>query len=312
MIHETGRTSAIRSNVAMDAILTSVSTTYKNQTSGNDSLVEVVRPKEPAVRASFQATTPEQALDILKSEPDHVTLIQTLEFLVSDSSKFDITSPSPVTSQIVHVLVNEILPSYWSVLSEGSISVKPKSRKSKQDKHTTELRLLMTCLRSITGFNSFLLAFKRNIQLSRDSRKTASTNPDEILAVLLQALEALIEGPYTIESIWSGIWTGPNTRTPKKAVWAELLGLIAGGKLLGSAAEAEDIVNTTSSTVGQRHWIADGNLYSNWLAKNIRHWAKKIGPESETEQKCCAELLSKSFRIIQTGVQKSPFSYTRS
>ncbi|EHL03616.1 putative DNA replication checkpoint protein tel2 [Glarea lozoyensis 74030] len=169
----------------------------------DDALIEVVKQKEPLIKPSLQATTPEEALEILKNEPDHEALVQTLRL------------------------------------------------------------------------NALFLGFKRNIQLSKDSKKTASTNPHEILAILLQALEAILEGLTTIEKVWTIIWESTDSGARKKAIWADFLGLVVGGKLLGSAAEADDI--------------------------NIRHWAKRIPLESDIGWKCCAELLSRSFRVGKTA-----------
>ncbi|EPE29639.1 hypothetical protein GLAREA_00799 [Glarea lozoyensis ATCC 20868] len=279
----------------MDTILTPVSTTYRKQERRDDALIEVVKQKEPLIKPSLQATTPEEALEILKNEPDHEALVQTLRFLVSSRSGFDITSISSITSQLIHVLVTEILPSYWGVLSEEC-----RSGTTKKSKQTTELELLITCLRSVPGLNALFLGFKRNIQLSKDSKKTASTNPHEILAILLQALEAILEGLTTIEKVWTIIWESTDSGARKKAIWADFLGLVVGGKLLGSAAEADDIVNTSSATIRAKSWVADSNLYGTWLAKNIRHWAKRIPLESDIGWKCCAELLSRSFRVGKT------------
>jgi telomere length regulation protein len=282
----------------MDSILTPVSTTYKTQGKKDDALIELVKRKEPDLQASFRATTPSEALEVLKHEPDHDALIQTLRFLGNGGPDFVITSPNPIASQLVHVLVTEILPSYWSVLSAENRSAKTEQKKSKQ---STELELLLRCLRSVTGLNALLLALKRNIQISKDSKKSRSINVQEILAILLQALEALLEGSTTIERIWRDIWESSDSKAPRKATWAEFLGLVGGGKLLGSAAEAEDVVNSLGAAVGKRHWIGNGNMYGTWLAMNIRHWARNIRPESKTEWKCCAELLTKSFRLGTTG-----------
>jgi telomere length regulation protein len=285
--------------VAMDSMLTPVSTTYKNQERKVDALIKRVEEEKPVAKASFQANTPHEALDILKHEPDYEDLKETLRFLMYGDPTFNITSPSPITSQLIHVIVTEILPSYWSVLLAERGNTKSTQKKAKQ---LTGLELLLTCLRSVTGLNALLLALKRNIQLSKEPKKSSGVNLEEILTVLLQALEKLLEGPSIIAKFWGATWKSPDPKAPKNVIWTEFLGLIVGGKLLGNAAEAEDVINNLSNTVQKRHWVAGGNEYDTWLAKNVCHWAKNITSDSKIERKCCADLLSKSFRVGKTGM----------
>jgi telomere length regulation protein len=283
----------------MDGLLTPVSTTYKGPERKEDALIKSIKEEKPVAKASFHANTPIEALEILKHEPDYETLTRTLRFLVDGDASFNITSPSPITSQLIHVIVTNILPSYWSILLEGRGS---RNSKQKKPKHLTGLELLLKCLRSVTGLNALLLALKRNIQLSKDLKKSSGINLHNTLTVLLQALEHLLEGSSIVEQFWRATWKFSDAKAPKKVIWAEFLGLIAGGKLLGNAAEAEDVINSLSNTVEEKHWVADGNTYGTWLAKNVYHWAKSITSESEIEWKCCAELLTKSFRVGKTGM----------
>jgi telomere length regulation protein len=92
-----------------------------------------------------------------------------------------------------------------------------------------------------------------------------------------------------------------NASAKQKAIWNEFLGLVGNGIILGVAAEAEDIINTLSKKVGERYWIANGALYSLWLARNVTHWSRNLSAHSEIEIKGCGELLSRSFRLGYTG-----------
>lgn len=287
----------------MEGLLTPVSTTYKSSKKGEDALVEVPKisvSKAIAKPSLSNGNTPAEALDILKSEPDHETLIQTLRFLVKNDSNFRITSPSPVSSQLVHVLVSEILPNYWSVFSEAEErSSKAKGKRSKQPE---ELQLLLKCLRSVTGLNAIILSLKRHIQLSRDSKKVAGgPNVEEILSILLQALAALFQGSSIVQNIAGTIWDSNEQPAIKKSIWNEFLGLVGGGKLLGVAAEAEDVVHDLSQTIGERYWVADGNLFSMWLTRNLQQWVLNLPFDSQHEWKCCAELLGKLLRLGKPG-----------
>jgi telomere length regulation protein len=288
--------------VTMEGLLTPVSTSYKSQDKKEEvGLVEVPKATKSITKPTFQASTPLEALEILKNEPDHEALISTLRFLGRASPDFSITSPSPVASQLVHVLVSEILPNYWNILYQPE-KKNSKERKQRKSKHTPDLELFITCLRSVTGLNAILLSLKRHIQASKEAKKAVG-GPDlqDVLTILLQALTAILEGDQTVEKIWRVIWDTTDPEIKQKAVWNEFLGLIGGGKLLGTAAEAEDVINDLSQKVGEKYWVADGNLFSSWLALNITHWANGLLPESQNGWKCCTELLSKSFRLGHTG-----------
>jgi len=237
-------------------------------------------------------------LELLKSEPDYDTLIVTLRYL-ANCPGFNIRSPSPLASQLVHVLVSEIIPNYWNVLRAGE---KSKPARQGSSSRLSELDLLLSCLRSVSGINSVLLSLKRNIQQSKESKKAVGgPNFEELLKTFLQLLQALLEGPHTVETIWTSIYEASSPQSKQKAVWNEFLSPVGGGKILGITAEAEDVVNELSTKVGEKHWIADGTLFSSWLARNLTYWVKNLATDSESASKCCVELISKSFRLGYTG-----------
>ena len=278
----------------MDSLLSPVSTTYKKSDEKEEAFIEIAKQNHIGPTSSSRATTPTEALEILKHEPDRETLIQTLRFLKKGVPGFKIASPSPIASQLVHVLVTDILPSYWGVLSS-------ESRNAGKPKQNSELGLLLACLRSVTGLKAIVLSLKENIQFGKASKKSLRINAQAILTTVLQFVEALLEGSKTIQSIWSSIWGSSGPLAQKKAMWTECLGLVGGGKLLGIAAEAEDVVNDLSDTVTTRCWVADGTRYGTWLTRNVRHWARNLHPESESGWRCCGEVLSRILQLAKTG-----------
>ncbi|TVY48994.1 DNA replication checkpoint protein [Lachnellula occidentalis] len=284
----------------MEGLLNPVSTSYKSKDTKEDAiLVEVPRAPKAITKPTFQASNPEEALEILKNEPDYEALISTLRSLGKSNHDFNITSPSPVASQIVRVLVSETLPNYWDVLYESEKN--SKGAKQRKSRRLPDLELFLTCLRSVTGLNAILLSLKRDIQLSKETKKAVGgPNVQDILTVLLQALSALLEQDQSVERIWSAIWFSSDPPQKQRTIWNEFLGLVGGGKILGTAAEAEDIVNDLSQNIGEKYWIADGSLYSSWLARNVSYWAKSLPTDSANGWKCCSELLTKTFRLGYT------------
>lgn len=77
-------------------------------------------PKADIIDASA-VQSPEDALQLLRSEPDTDSLLSTLKRLSSVDglqSGFDIHSPSPVGAQVVNTIVSSIVPTFWSALEE--------------------------------------------------------------------------------------------------------------------------------------------------------------------------------------------------
>ena len=110
----------------MEDLLIPVSTAYKkSKVELNEPLVEVRKPVHDLSNSLLRPSTPEEALDVLRAEPDLESLSDTLKYLIHDApstSKFHITHPSPMAAQIINVLVSSILPNYWAVLRETSSS----------------------------------------------------------------------------------------------------------------------------------------------------------------------------------------------
>lgn len=264
-------------------------------------LVEVRQPdKRDRSRSPPHATklhTPQQALEILKSEPDFDSLISTLKYLKDGEPSFSITSPGPLAAQLVHVLVSETVPAYWNVLQSLNGN---KTFKQGEGRRSSNLYLLLSCLRSVSGLNAILLSLKQMIQQSKETKKSiGGPNIQEVLKILLEVLSELLRGNSFVEGVANDIWNNPSDSSKQRALWNEFL-ITIGGKALGIAAEAEDILNNFSKEVGDKNWTSDGGLYSKWIACNISHWARSLAL-NDVKWKYCAEVLSKAFRLGHTG-----------
>lgn len=292
-----------RPDVAMEGLLTPVSTSYRTlDKSEEDALVPVSRPPEAISKPASSATTPEQALEILRGVPDYDTLISTLRYIGNNGSGFSITSPSPLAAQLVHVLVSDIIPTYWNVLQEPQVSRVARKGQQGRLRSKPTLDLLLSCLRSVTGLNAILLSIKQHIQKSKDTKMSVGgANSQDILPILLQVLKVLLEGDGIIETISNSIWHSSDTSSKQKAVWNEFLSLVTSGKILGISAEAEDVVSDLSNKLGEKYWMADGFLYSSWLARNISQQARNLPGDAERGWSSCSELLSKSLRLGYSG-----------
>lgn len=286
----------------MDGLLTPVSTSYKNSPREVEhALVEVTEPRKQVAKPVFQVSTPAEALEILKNEPDYDSLVCTLRFVFQGNGDFSIASPSPIAAQLIHTLVSETVPNYWDILRNS-----PQKKSSKKSRPTSDLQLLLSCLRNVSGLNAILLGMKQRIQQSKDAKKVlGGASIQDILRIHLQVLQAVLEGTGTIKTIWESTYVSSEPTPKENSVWQEFVSLAASGKLLGISAEAEDVMNSLSKKLGEKYWIADSHLYSLWLAQNISNLASLVSVDSETAFTSCGSLLSKSFRLGHAGMRNN-------
>jgi telomere length regulation protein len=293
----------------MEALLTPVGTSYKaSNNEQKDTLIEVSKSSAATVKIKpflSKASSPEEALEILRNEPDHETLVTTLQFLTRKDS-FRITSPSPLVAQLVHVLVSDTVPTYWDVLCELQKHVGEKFNGKSRKKIPQELELLISCLRSVTGLKAVLLNIKQHIQQSKSASKAVGgSDIPKILKILLQLLQTLLQGNEAIRLIWRNLQEDSESNNMQRAIWQEFLSLVGSGKLVGIAAEAEDVMNEMTKRIAEKHWIAESTTYSLWLTMNIISWVKFIPKECTDELKSCGELLSKCLRLGYPGMLRS-------
>ncbi|KAI9736903.1 MAG: telomere binding protein [Claussenomyces sp. TS43310] len=284
----------------MEGLLTPVSTAYKSKTAAeDDALVEVQTPVPAPSSGLIHVSAPEQALEVLRSKPPLDDLRVTLSFLAepisSDTSNFCIKRPGPLTAQLVHALIVDIIPSHWGILNErGS------SKGKAHFKYARDRRCLLSCIRSITGLNAILARLKASIQTMKEAKsKQKVSSSVEILKEYLNALSALLHGDAVIELLWTDL--SLNSPPKRKAIWSEIITLIGRGKLLHVAAEASSLVNENSPDLFKEPWVADGMLYCRWVASNITQWLKGCDMASEGLLTGMAALLGKSLRLGYAG-----------
>ncbi|KAJ8059208.1 hypothetical protein OCU04_012179 [Sclerotinia nivalis] len=281
----------------MDGLLTPVSIVYKKQEQKHENaLVEIstssslIQPANESHSNPIHISSTSEALKTLKNQPSFDDLKSVLEFLDKETT-FSITSPGPLAAQLVHVLVSEVIPNYWSILHESN----GKSRKNKQSR---VLKLLLNSIRSVTGINAILLNLKRLTQQSKETRKSiGGSSIEESLKVQLQLCVEVLEGENTIEKLWNTIPNSSDVPTKQRALFNELLSLIGSGKIVGVTAEAESISNELSKEPNDRFWVADGSSYSRWLGQNIIFWLKLLPRDAEQAWKSCNEVFGKCLRL---------------
>ncbi|ORY57471.1 telomere length regulation protein [Pseudomassariella vexata] len=275
----------------MEELLTPVSQTYRRPTDEAELLtVSKYTTAKPVTetRSEFKGSSPEEALEALKSQPGHETLLSVLAYLqkgVNGKHPFNVKTPSPQGAQIVHVLVTEIVPNYWTVLNEGSSS----------KKRSTAADCLVSCLQSIPGINAGLAYLRALI-------REAKSNPQGLkqshaafnLGFVLELLSQILQYDDEAKRIWSSISSSVDNPSKLRPLRQEFISLIASGKILSLCAEGEDVLKEADN-LDNPLWVADAKEYVLWLGRNLVSWTKSA--DSVDEFKLVADILSRALKL---------------
>ncbi|KAK1985623.1 telomere length regulation protein [Colletotrichum cereale] len=280
----------------MDDFFTPVSKTYLKARPEETLLQESKPRKKPAqvAQQSSDVTTVEDALERLKSEPDYESLIAVLGSLdhgTIATAGFKVARPSPEAAQIIQCLVVEIIPNYWPLLKEEA----SENLSTQNADSPGGLELLLRCLRNFTGLNAVITRMKALIQESKATAQDVK-RPDLALNlnVLLEVCSAVLGEDAHLAMLWTASSSGLDFAVGRRSMAHEFTALIAGGRLISVAAEADAIANT-DRTARNNLWIANGREYSKWLGSSITYWAKS-GISSD-DAKLCSEVFTRSLRL---------------
>ncbi|KAK0670386.1 telomere length regulation protein-domain-containing protein [Cercophora samala] len=285
----------------MDDFLTPVSTvriTNKKESEPPQSPVSSQQKSPSTASRKSTPTSPEDALELLKQQPSYDELIACLRFLSKHHSENDIPTiklPSPISAQLVQVLVSEIVTNHWVLLKEDA-----------GDSKNSGFKLLLYCLSSITGINAILVRLRALIQ----EYKAESEGPGKLkrpdihlnLETLLDLLENLLKGDGWIVEAWQTAKASAGSDATTLAVRMrprvqEILSLFGGGRIVSLAAEAESIVkaNKTAKDDDYEIWVADAQQYTTWLGRNIVTWQSSAG--ATENPKFGSDLFSKGLKM---------------
>ncbi|KAI1415814.1 telomere length regulation protein-domain-containing protein [Hypoxylon sp. FL1857] len=271
----------------MEDLLTPVSQTYR-KSNQHDELLEISKSSGPVsvTKAEFRGSSPEEALEALKSQPSYDTLLSTLRYLrkgFHGKHAFDIRKPTPQGAQIVHVLVTEIVPNYWTVLRDASTG-----------QNEGDILLLISCLQSITGINAVLAYLRALLKEAKSEPKSIKDSHVSFnLSFALELISRLLHDDDEIRSIWSSIGS-LGSQAQIRPMRQELISLFTSGKIVSLSAEAEDFCRQTGQ-LKDDVWLSNTKLYINWLGRNVTQCVKSEA--SEDDLKLCAEISTRAMRL---------------
>ncbi|KAK3996444.1 DNA replication checkpoint protein tel2 [Cladorrhinum sp. PSN332] len=280
----------------MDELLTPVSTVRikPKDDDESDHFRQVSIQETPKIQQQSQLnsiSSPEDALETLRHEPSYDSLVSALRFLSRQQKGGgnvpDIKLPSPLSAQLVQVLISEIVPNYWTLLKEDGQSSK-----------NSGMKLLLYCLSSITGINGILVRLRSLMQEFKSEAGVQLKRPDISinLGILLDLLSILLKGDDLILEAWQAATTGQESPARLRPRMQEILTTFGGGRIISLAAEAEQIVETsnTSKTIDDV-WPADALEYTLWLGRNLVKWQQS--DKAPDHPKFGSDLFSKALKL---------------
>ncbi|KAL6868570.1 telomere length regulation domain-containing protein [Trichoderma novae-zelandiae] len=277
----------------MDELLTPVSTTYLRARKDDQPLLSEVSStrRVTEIPRVSRINSPDEALEILRNQPDYDSLVQVLRYLTKDAGQpdaFTVHIPDPKSAAIIHVLVTDIAANYWTLLKEGRAN-------GGAEDDRDDVLLFVACLQSVTGLNGVLTHLKALIQEHKLGSREAK-RPDLVLHVniFLDLLATVLEGDSAIQALWTASTQRLATPTLKRVQSQALLSLITGGRILSLAAEAMEVAGS-EDVDAKTTWPADGARFTQWVGHNVISWAKLI--KTEDELHFCSDIFQRSMSL---------------
>ncbi|KAK3641189.1 telomere binding protein [Elasticomyces elasticus] len=260
-----------------DGPLTAVRTVKSKQAS--DVAKDKIIPSSKLDR--IDVTTPQEALRVLRSQPDTTVLLATLRKLSSTSfSDFHLVAPGPLQAQIVNSIVSDIVPAFWPTFDRNE-------------------RLLVTrCLRNTTGINGLLARLGTSSGSSGIQKGKA--RPQH--AYTIEVISQVLDGHSLVRGLLQDLHNAVPERTRHDVALKELATLLGSGKVISIIAQAEDAAQTSiGGSAGLNSWLARGSSYATWLGSNIAslfHQAHDNSGETyEQLMRYGGQLLAKSLTL---------------
>jgi telomere length regulation protein len=282
----------------MDELLNPIRTTIKIDSSHSHvheqpQLQQLQQAPKPN-KAAISIQTVDDVLSILKNEPDYDSFRAAVYHLSnSDHLRSLLALPSATTSQLVSLLIGNVLPSYWSQMQS----------------HASETELVARvcdCLRTIPAFSLSLNRLKVLIAEAEQRNKTEKKAfLQSNMACVIDILELLMSSDSFVPGIWHNLSLCQITESQRAVAWKEFCSIIASGKVISLVAQADIYLDGFANR--PKSWLGTGKQYAAWLARNLATMSKKTaaGPAS---LKSCSGLLAASFSLGYAGTRSCPIA----
>ncbi|KAJ5513647.1 hypothetical protein N7463_003199 [Penicillium fimorum] len=279
-----------------EGLLTAVKTVKRDSDALVTSNIESLHADPPARdNIDPEHLSSHHIIDLLKSSPDREQLYAILAALdpfgKSKTTKdFDLRIASPITAQILQLLVSTTIPDHW-----GSLDAK-----DSKGKDTKARAALLRCLSSVAGLGSLVARLRSLINATRASAQQAQGSSSQLgIRDLLAVLAALLEPRDFLLRLSSDTSVIYDNKTRQQVTWRELVSLVAAGKILSTAAEALTVADESRS-VSSVSWVGNGSQYASWLGRNVSHMAARLAPDDESDWASVALLTGRALSLGYT------------
>ncbi|KAK5171962.1 telomere binding protein [Saxophila tyrrhenica] len=224
--------------------------------------------KQARVETKRLASSPQDALDILRSQPDLDELRSVLKSLHSNTfcPTFSIHSPGPLQAQIINTILAQTVPDFWSVLAKQAANS------------------VAEVLRNVAGLNAIVARLRMVL-----SKTSVEGGQDRSLALtdLINIAGHVLHGDETLLRVHRNLSGAVLNQTKRDMAWKEGVSLMGSGKVLATLAEAEDAVNEKGGLDVTVREFTSGADYAAWLGRNIATLASsadvgKVGDAHDT------------------------------
>ena len=273
----------------------------------------LVSPAPEATSEPEDVQSAEDALKYLRSSPSLGQLGKVLEYMTTpvcgckEVGQLEIYSPTPMSSQIVRVIVEEIVPHFWHIMGKE------------------ERGRLVRCLRSVVGVSGVVARLGELVKVVSGDKGLGSGVDEGVVGAreLMEVLGLVLGKTGVLWEVWRGVFVGGTGGGGMKGeiLWKEWVGLVAGGKMLGVASAARGMGRGGVEGKGEdggmiggdkkdsTDWVGDAKVYAQWLGRGVGVMAEKLSAMAKGEEdkdvvkvgwKCLCSLFWRSFGLGAT------------
>jgi telomere length regulation protein len=240
--------------------------------------------------SSRKVDSHQEVLEALRSQPDLSSLRAVVRYLEgTGDGRFNIKIPSALTTQILNLLVNDVLPTYWAQLTED------RSLKAL-------LASILDILRSIPAMGAIQTRLKALIKTTeRPTEPGEGKFSASNVSALLDLFQMVLIPDDFVTRMWEAIQSIFSEDSYKLSLWRDFISRLSSGVLVSVAAEAESVLMRSNNMTYSGSWVASGNSFARWTARNISHLllsADLTSPEATS----ASEYLGKTLSLGYTGV----------
>ena len=231
----------------------------------------------------------EDVVAAVNGEPDLGLLCNVLDWL--RPSKKDperrVAEYGPKNAEVKFSFLEKIIPNFW-----------PSLYQSHDSEHKNVKILLLRFFSDVAGVASLashcrltLRTFKSSP--SKDQYEATANSLNNTLSFTAQ----LLKPQSSVYRHWKKLQESSLNATQKALSWKEYASVLASGRVLSLAAEAQKSISERGLEYLGDAWITDGRSYSTWLGKNLAFMLHEIDLGDGEAWKALKLMLSKSLTL---------------